>query len=201
MEQVWILENSKLENKISFQLLGEFSVRLFGSFDSFKKVISFKEFSEPRCILVNLESLDAKKEMIEGELKFLFPNTTLIFLDKENHLQFNLMENLKEVLEKKVSSQSKNFRYKDLIFDPDRQTFAVESQDPSFLTQKETRILKILLENMGQCVSKNDLLNLVWNGNKVSDRTLDSHISRLRSRISQSSVVIETQYGNGYVLK
>jgi DNA-binding response OmpR family regulator len=70
------------------------------------------------------------------------------------------------------------------------------------LSPKEVQILCVLYQNMERCVDRSEIASLVWPGLKVSSRTLDSHISRLRSKICDvSHLVVESVYGVGYRLR
>lgn len=70
------------------------------------------------------------------------------------------------------------------------------------LSPKEARILETLLERLGQCVTRQEISNLVWPGIYVSDRTLDSHVSRIRRKLQSSlECKIDAVYGKGYCLR
>jgi DNA-binding response OmpR family regulator len=61
-------------------------------------------------------------------------------------------------------------------------------------------LLRFLIENVGVCVSRDQLINEVWKGIRIEARTIDSHISRLRKRLASSEVFIESVYGGGYIM-
>ncbi len=63
------------------------------------------------------------------------------------------------------------------------------------LTSRERELLKILFENRGRTVSKEELLMKVWKGESVSKRVVDVHIKHLRDKIGDR---IETVWGVGY---
>ena len=55
------------------------------------------------------------------------------------------------------------------------------------LSAREFRILKHLIEQRGQVVSREQLLNHVWSYDSFpSTRTVDSHIARLRQKIESA---------------
>lgn len=69
------------------------------------------------------------------------------------------------------------------------------------LTPKEIRILQVLSAAMNKSVARDELVDKVWAGLKVSDSTVDSHMSRLRKKFEQSfDCQLETKYGSGWVL-
>jgi len=69
-------------------------------------------------------------------------------------------------------------------------------------TALEIKILKYLIENCGQVVSRDDLLNEVWGyDNYPTTRTVDNHILKLRKKIEEDPVhpkYIHSVYGGGY---
>lgn len=72
------------------------------------------------------------------------------------------------------------------------------------LTQKEFDLGLLLFRNAGRPLSRNHIREVVWGGDAdVSSRTMDTHVSRLRSKLelgSASSYRIMPVYGYGYRL-
>ena len=69
------------------------------------------------------------------------------------------------------------------------------------LTYKEFELLSYLINHEGETVSREELIELVWPGdeaNAPSDRTIDVHIRRLRSKIAGYEDIIRTVRGGGY---
>lgn len=67
------------------------------------------------------------------------------------------------------------------------------------LTKKEFEILLLLLKNQGRVLSREDILNKVWNDDVyVLDRTVDVNITRLRKKIGEYGKYIVTRLGYGY---
>jgi DNA-binding response OmpR family regulator len=73
------------------------------------------------------------------------------------------------------------------------------------LTPKETKLMGILMENVGKVVSRSDLMQEVWNTEYLGDtRTLDVHICWLRQKIEDNPRIPElilTRRGQGYELR
>ena len=68
------------------------------------------------------------------------------------------------------------------------------------LTPKEFDLLRVLLENKGIAMSRDKLLELVWDYDYVGDtRTVDMHIQRLRHKLTTSRIA--TVYKLGYRLE
>lgn len=66
------------------------------------------------------------------------------------------------------------------------------------LTPTEFQILSILIQNSGIIVTRNNLLEKIWDcdGNFIDDNTLSVHISRLRDKIGADHIT--TIRGTGY---
>ncbi len=70
------------------------------------------------------------------------------------------------------------------------------------LTLKEYNLLKLLIENAGKAMKRNEILNAVWGGDFFGEtRTLDMHIKQLRKKTVGSAAKIETVRGVGYRLQ
>ena len=69
------------------------------------------------------------------------------------------------------------------------------------LRTKEFDLLLALVDHANQVLSRDQLLDLVWDYAFYGQtRTVDVHIAHLRDKLSQSDVVIETVWGMGYKL-
>lgn len=68
------------------------------------------------------------------------------------------------------------------------------------LTKKELELIKCLVDNKGIILSREKLLSLVWGIDYYGDdRTVDTHIRRLRAKIGDE--IITTHRGIGYSLE
>ena len=67
------------------------------------------------------------------------------------------------------------------------------------LNKKEWALLQLFLNNIGRVFSREDLLNLIWGYDYYGyDRTVDTHIKRLRQKLGPASAYIKTIYKSGY---
>jgi two-component system OmpR family response regulator len=81
-----------------------------------------------------------------------------------------------------------------------RHTCHVEGRELS-LTVTEFELLRALLESPGRVLSRAQLVELAYGaGHFISDRTVDSHVRRLRGKLGEAAGLIETVYGVGYRL-
>jgi len=69
------------------------------------------------------------------------------------------------------------------------------------LTIKEFNLLHILIKNKEKVMTRERLLNKVWNYNQdITTRTVDTHIRRVREKIKASRASIETIRSLGYMI-
>ena len=70
------------------------------------------------------------------------------------------------------------------------------------LATKEYEILKYFLENKEQVISRNQILDNVWGEEYFGyDRTVDTHIKKLRKTIGDAAVPLQTIYKAGSIWK
>lgn len=67
------------------------------------------------------------------------------------------------------------------------------------LSYKEFELLTYFLENKGIALSREKILNSVWNYDYFGDaRTIDTHVKKLRSKMGDKGEYIKTVWGMGY---
>jgi two-component system phosphate regulon response regulator PhoB len=72
---------------------------------------------------------------------------------------------------------------------------------PVDLTAKEFRLLEVLMSRPGHVMSRQRLLDDVWGSDiTVTERTIDTHLKRLREKLGAAGEQIETVRGVGYRL-
>ena len=71
--------------------------------------------------------------------------------------------------------------------------------NPMELSFKEFELLTYFLENQGIALSREKILNSVWNYDYFGDaRTIDTHVKKLRSKMGDKGEYIKTVWGMGY---
>jgi two-component system response regulator ChvI len=123
-----------------------------------------------------------------------------------------LVERVKAVLRRAISKDSANLKEADakvlergqLRIDPDRHVCTWKSETV-MLTVTEFLILQALAIRPGVIKSRNALMDAAYDDQvDVDDRTIDSHIKRLRKKfksVDDAFDMIETLYGVGYRFK
>ena len=67
------------------------------------------------------------------------------------------------------------------------------------LSFKEFELLSYFIENQGIALSREKILNHVWNYDYFGDaRTIDTHVKKLRSKLGEKGEYIKTIWGMGY---
>ncbi|MBQ8914354.1 MAG: response regulator transcription factor, partial [Lachnospiraceae bacterium] len=70
---------------------------------------------------------------------------------------------------------------------------------PVELSYKEFELLNYFLVNQGVALSRERILNNVWNYDYFGDaRTIDTHVKKLRSKLGNKGEYIKTIWGMGY---
>ena len=92
--------------------------------------------------------------------------------------------------------------YKGLVFQDDKSIVSFEGTDCE-LTKNESRILLKLIKEKETIVSRNDLMDTLWQCDEfVDDNTLTVNVNRLRKKLEGIGAVdyLKTKRGQGYIL-
>ena len=97
-------------------------------------------------------------------------------------------------------NKDNNIIFGDISINLDSHTVKISDQVIK-LTIKEFNLLHVLIKNKEKVMTRERLLNKVWNYNQdVTTRTVDTHIRRVREKIKASCVSIETVRSLGYMI-
>ncbi len=104
-----------------------------------------------------------------------------------------------EAILKRSQGEKKSIRnFGGIVIDENGRTVTVDGK-PIELSLREFELLKYLLDNEKVALSRNKILNNVWNYDYYGDsRTIDSHIKKIRSKLGKKGKYIETIRGIGY---
>ncbi|MBQ1312876.1 MAG: response regulator transcription factor [Blautia sp.] len=85
-----------------------------------------------------------------------------------------------------------------IVIDKAAHIATVDGQ-PMELSFKEFELLTYFMENAGLALSREKILNSVWNYDYFGDaRTIDTHVKKLRSKMGSKGDYIKTVWGMGY---
>lgn len=93
-------------------------------------------------------------------------------------------------------------KYKGLTVYPTKSMVSFDEKSVD-LTKNELNILSILLKNQGNIVSRNDLMDELWQSDEfVDDNTLTVNVNRLRKKLEEIGATgyVKTKRGQGYML-
>ena len=104
-----------------------------------------------------------------------------------------------EAILKRTSGDSKEVKdYGGIKIDNQGRTVSVDGKNIE-LSLREYELLVYLVENQGIALSRDKILNNVWNYDYYGDsRTIDSHIKKIRHKLGKKGKYIETIRGIGY---
>lgn len=151
-------------------------------------------------------------------LKSLEKNAPVILLSREDvdntkaqsiiqkpFLLSNFLDTVKASINIYENSEEGNLEFNKYVLYPSRKEI-LNKRDKSVtkLTEKEVAIIKYLYKNTDKIVSKNDLMQEVWEYSAdVATHTVETHIYRLRQKVEQDNIEnqIIITFEGGYQLK
>lgn len=104
-----------------------------------------------------------------------------------------------EAILKRTSPKTKELKdYDGIVINSEGRTVTVDGK-PVELSFREYELLKYLLDNENIALSRDKILNTVWNYDYYGDsRTIDSHIKKIRHKLGKKGKHIQTIRGIGY---
>ena len=104
-----------------------------------------------------------------------------------------------EAILKRAKPETKELKsYDGIVIDNDGRTVTVDGKQVE-LSFREYELLKYLLDNENIALSRDKILNTVWNYDYYGDsRTIDSHIKKIRHKLGKKGKHIQTIRGIGY---
>lgn len=109
-----------------------------------------------------------------------------------------LVARIKAILNRTQAKESQTKDYGGIVIDTEGRTVSVDGK-PIELSLREYELLKYLLDNENVALSRDKILNNVWNYDYYGDsRTIDSHIKKIRHKLGKRGKYIKTMRGVGY---
>ena len=126
------------------------------------------------------------------------------FVTKPYNTQI-LLARISSVLKRTYSDMENSdiLIYKDLKLNLSKGTIAAFGNSLE-ISKNELKILAYLMKNKENIVSRDKMMNYMWNSDVfVDDNTLSVNVNRLRKRLEEIGLIdyIETRRGLGYILK
>lgn len=93
---------------------------------------------------------------------------------------------------------SEILEYGGIVLDKTAHSVTIQGENIE-LSFKEFELLTYFMENKGVALSRDKILNSVWNYDYFGDaRTIDTHVKKLRSKMGSCGDMIKTVWGMGY---
>ena len=109
-----------------------------------------------------------------------------------------LVARIESILRRANPEKKKLKDYAGIVIDNDARTVKVDGKIVE-LSFREYELLKYLIDNENIALSRDKILNTVWNYDYYGDsRTIDSHIKKIRHKIGKKGKYIQTIRGIGY---
>ena len=109
-----------------------------------------------------------------------------------------LLARIESVLKRTGKCKIKKVNAGNIIIDKLKKE-VVCNQNKIELTPKEYNLLLYFIENEGLVLTRESILNAIWNFDYVGDiRTVDTHIKQLRAKLLSNYHYIKTVHGAGY---
>jgi DNA-binding winged helix-turn-helix (wHTH) protein len=230
MSTVWLVGTAdSWMDDLHLELSGAFSVRRIGSLKNVRRICSMTVSPEIANFigLFKMNDIKSLSEFYETYLAFkkIFPNGKIFFLQSDAGCSVEaskafdipvlnksiesvqliklLNRNLEESIDTSVKSTANDrILLGDLEIDRASSSLKVLATGyKEFLTPIEIKILYALYSAANFKLSRHELIERAWHGIRVSDSTVDSHISRLRKKMEKSfECTLNTIYGEGWTL-
>ena len=109
-----------------------------------------------------------------------------------------LVARIKAILNRTEEKQKENKNLGGIEINTEGRTVSTDGK-PIELSLREYELLKYLLDNENVALSRDKILNNVWNYDYYGDsRTIDSHIKKIRHKLGKKGKYIKTIRGVGY---
>ena len=109
-----------------------------------------------------------------------------------------LVARIEAILKRSKKEKQEVRDFGGIVLDEQGRTVSVDGKNIE-LSLREYELLKYLLDNEKVALSRDKILNNVWNYDYYGDsRTIDSHIKKIRHKLGKKGKYIETIRGIGY---
>ena len=109
-----------------------------------------------------------------------------------------LVARVEAILRRTTAGEEEVMEYNGILMDKPAHTVTIDGK-PIELSFKEFELLSYFMENKGLALSRENILNHVWNYDYYGDaRTIDTHVKKLRSKMGDKGDMIHTVWGVGY---
>ena len=125
------------------------------------------------------------------------------YITKPFNIQILLAKTNSLLKRSNMKSEQDKIDARDFIINLSNSTIIKDGKEID-LTKNELKILKYLNENRGKIVSREEIMDYLWESNSfIDDNTLTVNITRLRNKLEELNLkeLLETKRGQGYILR
>ena len=215
MQSILVVEDEKDTNEAISQYLQYLGYKVISCYDGIEAVNKFREESIDIIILdIMLPGIDGMDVLKEIRKKDSTLPVLMLTAISEEDVQAQSFDNLADdyitkpfsmlILGKRVMAllrrtATETWNYKEMNVDFSGYS-VTKNGDSIDVTPREIDVLKILLKNKGLVLSREQILNTVWEENfEVTDRIVDVYIKNLRKKLGIDCII--TVKGVGYKLE
>lgn len=109
-----------------------------------------------------------------------------------------LVARVEAILKRTTQTENANKDFGGIVIDEQGRTVTVDGKNVE-MSLREYELLKYLVDNENIALSRDKILNNVWNYDYYGDsRTIDSHIKKIRHKLGKRGKYIKTMRGIGY---
>ncbi len=176
------IKSNKSNFTCQFSITEDLTIKNFNSIlildeDSLKNLIHKKFVPNNYIFIIGTINQDIQKYLNDNLIKYEYFETPISFLkllNRCNNLLIEISNSQSEIINLKQFSYSFNLN-------------TIYAHNSSlYLTDKENEIFQFLIENVGNKISRKQLLTKVWSYNEnIDTHTLETHIYTLRKKIKK----------------
>ncbi len=109
-----------------------------------------------------------------------------------------LVARVEAILRRSFGTEEERLSAGDIVIDKMAHSVSIDGKEVD-LSYKEFELLTYFVENKGIALSREKILNHVWNYDYFGDaRTIDTHVKKLRAKMGDKGECIKTIWGMGY---
>lgn len=158
--------------------------------DGFETLKYIREFSDIPIIMLTARA--EEKDELQGFKLGVDEYITKPFSPKI------LVARVEAILKRSIGLEEEKLSAGSIVIDKLAHQVSIDSKDIE-LSYKEFELLTYFMENKGIALSREKILNNVWNYDYFGDaRTIDTHVKKLRAKMGEKGDYIKTIWGMGY---
>lgn len=158
--------------------------------DGFQVAAAIREYSQVPIVM--LTARDSERDELKG-----FDLGVDEYITKPFSPSI-LVARVEAILRRSTGGRNEMITMGGIVLDKSAHEVMVDGESVE-LSFKEFELLNYFMENQGIALSRERILNSVWNYDYFGDaRTIDTHVKKLRSKLGTKGEYIHTVWGMGY---